>query len=137
MLRVYVAGASREIERAESMIAALRASGRVWITHDWTVDVRENGPDAGCSPETLRRCAKHDLDGVCEADTVVVLVPDTSSQGVLVELGAALAFGCHVIAARSHAGVSAPMVLGLFGYLVRVQVDTDVAALSAVLERAR
>jgi nucleoside 2-deoxyribosyltransferase len=94
-MRIYVAGSSRELGRAEGVIGALRAMGHD-ITHDWTIEVafsRSRGQtDATYSEEFRRRTAWEDVKGVLRADVVVVLIPslDRPSRGAWVELGIAL-----------------------------------------------
>lgn len=94
-MRIYVAGSSREIERAVSVIAGLRAAGHE-ITHDWTVEctaARLAGySDATYPPEMRRATAMADYCGVANAEVAVFLIPpaDKPSRGMWVELGIAL-----------------------------------------------
>lgn len=91
MNRIYRAGASSDIVRAESDIAALKAAG--WtITFDWTVAVREAGSASPDDVKTRRDAALADLDGVATADVIWIAQPaeTSTSTGAWVELGAAI-----------------------------------------------
>ncbi len=89
MTGVYVAGSSKEIDRAERVIYELRSRG-VEITHDWTASMRKHGPEAELDEETLLRELRLDLVvGVQLAEHVLVLAPISMSTGVWVELGVA------------------------------------------------
>lgn len=88
-MKIYVAGASAEIEHIESIIAKLKAAGHT-ITHDWTVDVRAAG-DASPDDDGVReRAALADLRGVVSSDLTWVRQPENPSTGAWVELGCAL-----------------------------------------------
>lgn len=90
--RIYRAGASSDIVRAESDIAKLKVAG--WtITFDWTVAVRDAGGNASPDDVKVRRdAALADLDGVATAEVLWLAQPDASSTstGAWVELGAAI-----------------------------------------------
>ena len=91
--RIYVAGASANIEQIESYIAALKSLG--WtISFDWTVPVRQVGDASPDDPDIRRGAALADLEGVFTADVLWLLQPDASSTstGAWVELGYGL--GC-------------------------------------------
>jgi hypothetical protein len=104
MNRIYRAGASSDIVRAESDIAKLKKAG--WtITFDWTVEVRKAGGNA--SPDDLkvrREAAIADLNGVAIANVLWLAQPDGSSTstGAWVELGYALAMRETSINRRAH-----------------------------------
>jgi len=88
-VKVYVAASSKEIARAEQVIAELRKLG-VEITHDWTAVMRKHPPDSELEDDVLLPELERDLiEGVKGADLVLVLAPRTPSTGVWVELGAA------------------------------------------------
>lgn len=98
-MNIYVAAAFAEYPRARAAMAALRARGHV-ITHDWTAlaDVYPNDD----APTHLRQLhAREDLEGVRDADLVIVLTPADRSRGagLWVEMGAALALGKPVVIA--------------------------------------
>lgn len=74
-MRIYVAGASSEIERARRVMAALRAEGHE-ITFDWTIDFESN---EGLSDVQRAAYADADFQGVFLARRVVLLVPVSPS----------------------------------------------------------
>ena len=91
-MKIYVAGASAEAERAARFIDAARGLGHE-ITFDWVPVVRSQTVPEWELPSALRRSsAREDLAGVRGADLLVVLVPhkEVLSRGVWVELGYAL-----------------------------------------------
>lgn len=91
-LRVYVAGSSRDLERAERVIAELRAIPNVAVPVDWPANMREHGPDSGLSAEDRVRFAEEDAAGAYFADAFVLLRPteDAPSVGAWVELGVSI-----------------------------------------------
>ncbi len=87
-LHIYVAGSSKEIERAEAMVTALRAAGH-HITLDWAAEMRRAGAaDKDLPIERIRGVARADLTAVDTADLVVLLTPtvDKPSAGAWSEL---------------------------------------------------
>ncbi len=107
-MKFYIAGASREIERAKRAIALVRSLGHE-VTHDWTVEV-EDSRARGLSDRTYsaaerRRFAAADYNGVVNADVVWVLAPSGEwSRGCWVELGIALGHdSARVIVSGDHA----------------------------------
>ena len=92
-LKVYVAGSSAEVERAERVIASLRAMGHV-VTFDWTRSVREYRSqgyrDADLDDDRCAMIASEDLDAVRRADALLFLSPEEPTTGAWVELGCAL-----------------------------------------------
>ena len=89
--RIYVAGASANIEEIESYIKKLKGAG--WtISFDWTVKVREAGDASPDDPVIRRQAALADLEGVTTADVVWLVqpAPTSTSTGAWVELGSAL-----------------------------------------------
>lgn len=93
-MKIYVAGASAELERAESAIASLRAAGHE-ITHDWPAVIRrvriEGGQkDSDLTDEERHGHAHDDLLAVERADVLWLLVPDAPTSGAWVELGFAI-----------------------------------------------
>jgi hypothetical protein len=134
VIKVYVAGSSKEIERAERVIAALRARG-VEVSHDWTATIRRLGgsytpDDAALLPE-LRADIE---DGVFGAAFVLVLAPSTPSIGMWVELGAAWAVSLPIVTAGSLAMHPWLRALAPQPYL---QHETDDAAIACVVQLAR
>lgn len=129
MLKVYVAGASDEVARAERAIARLRGLG-VEITHDWTPDVRAvaeraAGPLSLEDQERLER-ARVDVEAVRRADLVLFLAPDPplATTGGGFEIGVAYILGKPVVVAGSHAARRR----FLFGVLL-LEVESDDAAI--------
>jgi hypothetical protein len=89
-MKVYIAGSSREIERARSAMAAVRVMGHI-ITHDWTADLDAVGrPDHELSREECQPYAIRDLEAVASAEVFLFLHPVTESTGAWTELGYAL-----------------------------------------------
>jgi hypothetical protein len=86
MTKLYVAGASKEIDIVEMHIKSLRASN-IEITHDWC-EVMRKTKGMELSKGNLRY---YDLEGVDKADLVWVMVPKVDSIGCYVEMGYALA----------------------------------------------
>lgn len=87
-LHIYVAGSSKEIERAEAMVSALRVAGH-HITLDWAAEMRKAGAaDKDLPIERVREAARADLAAVDTADLVVLLTPavDKPSAGAWSEL---------------------------------------------------
>lgn len=92
MFRVYVCGSSKEIERAESVIATLRALGAE-VTHDWPARMRALGPEADLTRSVLLAELRTDLAGVRSAHALLFLEPTTQSTGAWAELGYAAGLG--------------------------------------------
>lgn len=99
-MKVYVAGASSEMnERARPMMQALTLLGYE-ITHDWTKIIDEfilkfNHEQLSLKDpkvhEYFTKSAKGDLKGVRDANVLILLAPQASSTGAWTELGYALA----------------------------------------------
>jgi hypothetical protein len=107
-MRVYVAGASAELERCERVIAAL-AQGGCTVTHDWTPSIREHIA-RGISEEQLddheaRRLSGGDYDAIERAHFVLFLAPETVTRGAWSELGYA---GCLMRRGELSVYVSGP-----------------------------
>lgn len=134
MRSIYVAGSSRELDRVEGVMRALRDAA--WtITHDWTADVRA-AQALGLTDATLTRMererhARADTSAIDAADVFLLLIPTTSSIGVWFEFGYALARGIRTIAAGPGAKKS------IFTELATVVYRTDDAAIEALCGRAR
>lgn len=101
-MRIYVAGASKEIDLCEHWIKQLRLVGHE-ISHDWTIDIRTSKPDALLSYDQRRRYAIKDMSGVRSSDMVWLLVPRAESTGAWTEFGLALAYGIPVVVSGEHA----------------------------------
>lgn len=137
-VRVYVAGASDELERAQRAIDFIRSIG--WtITHDWVADVRrvrvEGGrADADLTSDEMRELAAADLAAVQGAELVWLLVPNTPSTGAWVELGYALALNRWTNAPRIIA--SGPRAAGSLWCSLLEQFETDEAAIRTLAGKA-
>jgi hypothetical protein len=90
-VKVYVAGASREMDRCAAAMALVRELGGT-ITCDWVENVRALGAaNEGMTDEARRSFATEDLKGVSDADVLWLLAPEGPSAGAWTELGFALA----------------------------------------------
>jgi hypothetical protein len=93
-LPVYVAGATRNIERTERFIAKVDAHPLLHITYAWTAAVRletaKGVSDKELTDAQRVHYAVRDLRGVVEAAAFVCLAESPMSSGQSVELGGAL-----------------------------------------------
>src|ERR1700687_3221879 len=93
-MKIYVAGASREVETSVKYITKLKEMG-FEITHDWTeevLDYKKRGiTDKELTNEEKYKFAKLDIQGIIDADIVWVILPENPvGVGYWIELGAAL-----------------------------------------------
>lgn len=90
LCKVYVAGASSEIDRVESVIAALEAGG-VTITSTWTQQVRKHGAGNpnNLTEEDLVTLVSRDIEEVRASDFLLLLLPIAPTVGAWIELGLA------------------------------------------------
>lgn len=104
-LRVYIAGASAEVDLCERYRDRLHAHGI--DVHDWMSRVRTNPHrhDRAIPEAERRRIAAQNANAVAIADVFWLLVPETPTIGAWVELG--IAFG----SARPAVLVSGPFAL--------------------------
>lgn len=86
-MKIYVAGASKELDRARRVMARLRESGHE-ITEDWTVPVAEKGA-MPATKDARMAAADADIAGVYLADLFILLhpAPGVSTTGAWFELG--------------------------------------------------
>ena len=98
-LRVYVGGASRELERCERFIERCEAAGYI-VTFNWTTGVRSAlGVKRERHEQLLSATGRRTLwnlcaNGVAEADICVFLAPvAVETRGMWAELGARQACG--------------------------------------------
>lgn len=100
-LRVYVAGASAEIERAERAIELCKAAGFV-VVSTWPNVVRTvgNANPREASKADRRRWSVADLEEVDRSDVLWQLTPTKpiTTSGAWVELGCAYRAGKYIIA---------------------------------------
>jgi hypothetical protein len=97
-MKIYLAGASKELDTCKHYIERLKLLGHT-ITHDWTKEVEANG-DANPTNATLEGCRKWsnaDFEGVYKANIVWLLYPENNSAGCWIEYGYALGIGRSVI----------------------------------------
>jgi len=118
-LRIYIAGASKEMDLISSYMRKVESLGHT-ISLDWTVPIRENialgKTDADLTKEDRKRHANADMFAVGDADLVWLLVPaePKSSLGCWIEFGLAVAFGCHVIVSGPNASIFCELADHLF-----------------------
>lgn len=95
---LYIAGASKEIERAERWIAKAREAGFV-ITEDWPAKVRAAGSANHAPEDVLRDAAEKCEAGAITAEITWVLIPsaETPTAGAWYEMAIALAAGRKII----------------------------------------
>ena len=87
MTRVYVAGASAEIERCERFRDRCIAAGHA-VTFDWMAHVRSTGSaNTGLTREQRELAALACLDGAGVADVFILLFPRAVTIGAWVEYG--------------------------------------------------
>jgi hypothetical protein len=110
-MKVYVAGASSEIERAEKWIATLREAG-IEVTATWPEVIRKVG-DA--NPMTASRAQRQvwsatDLSEVAHAEVFWFLLPEgRPTAGAYTEFGYAVFLGAAAQEARACDIPGAPM----------------------------
>jgi hypothetical protein len=106
-MKVYVAGASSEIERAEKWIAALRATG-VEVTSTWPEIIRKVGvANPMTAPREQRQIwSAQDLSEVSHAEVFWFLLPEgVPTAGAYTEFGYAMFLGAAAREAR-ECGIS-------------------------------
>jgi nucleoside 2-deoxyribosyltransferase len=88
-MKFYIASKLENFEQVKVLSAKLKAAG--WIhTYDWTTHLSVKETDE----ETLRRVGENELNGVADADVVIVLTPQ--GRGTHVEMGIAIGLGKRV-----------------------------------------
>jgi nucleoside 2-deoxyribosyltransferase len=92
-MKIYLAGKWADRANIRTIMDSLEAKGHT-ITHDWTSHENENDR----SPEYLKRCAHLDIEGVRNAELIIVLMTDPkyAYRGSFTEIGAAVALRKHV-----------------------------------------
>ena len=123
--KVYVAASSRELERAEAAIQALKDLGHT-VTHEWPPLVRAVGEanPQGATDDMRYHWAFEDLAGVAAADVFWLLMPYSEGFGAGVELGYAIASFTPVV-------VSGPHKRSIFAACAETVYNTDLDALKA------
>lgn len=96
--RVYVAGSSKELDRAKRMTARLHAAGVITTSH-WVEEIELVGEanPRYASWNERRGWSNVDLDNVDAANILLCLVADTPSAGMYYEAGYARAHGMTVV----------------------------------------
>jgi hypothetical protein len=123
-LKVYVAGASREIERAKRMMAAVQHHGMV-VAYDWPARIEEAGSaNEGLTAAVSKAASLEALGGVASSHVFWFLLPNDTTIGAYVELGYFLGIGKGIAIGSGGAhGVS------IFTATFHVTFDTDEQAL--------
>ena len=93
-MKIYIAGAHRELDRCSDIIKKVDALPGAEITLDWTGSIREFGGDQHDDRSLPARAetAWADVDAVLNADVVWLLLPRAITKGMHTELGVALAY---------------------------------------------
>ena len=133
-MKIYVAGASGEIERARQFFSSVRELGHE-ITFDWVPSVEQNPLPESQLPVAVRRSAAQvDLAGVRGADLLVMLVPHEAivSRGAWVELGYALGMRAVTDRAPKIWCVGLAAMISIFTELADERYFSDAAALAAL-----
>lgn len=95
--RVFVAGASCEIERVHEVMAAVDAHPGLTNAYDWTIPVEAHGE--GPDPWVIVRELRADLRYLRESDGLIVVVPSEGrqTQGAWVEMGVAMEMAIPIV----------------------------------------
>ena len=128
-LRVYVAGASKELDRCRGAMKMIERAGGV-ITLDWVAAIEAEGlANEGLDNEKRQRYARADFEGVGSADLIWLLASPLASTGSWTELGIALALGKTIV-------VSGPArERSIFCSLATFETDHDLEALDYIREK--
>jgi hypothetical protein len=128
-MKIYVAGSSRELERAEAAIAACRALGHK-ITVDWPAAMRANPADHELSPADQEHYARLDIRGVLEADLVWLLIPDRANPSAGAWFEAGVAHAAAMFSQKPRRTIASGVVGGyIFARVLDAVYETDAAAL--------
>ena len=107
-MKIYIAGASRELERARAAMDWCREQG-FEVAHDWVADIDRVRVEGGKSDGDLQLSeqmvfAIADLEAVESADVLWMLVPPPSKHtaGAWVELGVAWSAKTKIIVSGQH-----------------------------------
>ena len=98
MMRIYVAGSTRDVERVKGVQDAVRAFGHE-ITFDWTGaegQIRTDG-SWDIASEAGAQIAQREIAACVRADlTILLFPPQGGGLGCWIEMGATLAYGGEV-----------------------------------------
>lgn len=98
--KIYVASSFLNKDLASRLMGDLREAGHS-ITHDWTTE-STNGMAPIERAVYLEECAREDLQGVLDCDTLV-LIDHPKARGAYTEFGAALALGKRIFVLLAEA----------------------------------
>lgn len=129
-LRVYVGGASAEIDRAERMMLRLAEAG-IDVVSSWPIAIRKAGTaNAGLTDAERAHHAIADVAELQRADVFWLLAPrEGYSHGAYFELGYCVAAGKTIVA-------SGPSRQSIFGALA-TEVEDDEHALALIIAKAK
>lgn len=144
-VKVYVAGASRELLRVQKMMQLVKAHPYLKLTHDWVQDIMNAGTqDSELSPEECRHYALRDIAGVQDADVVLYLKPERPSTGAAFEFGAAWGISSQWSMEGAYTGHSRVLIVSgadsahvsIFHALADYQFTDDVTAYEWIVNHA-
>lgn len=105
---VYIAAASREVERFRAAQAALVRMG-FGLAHDWLTPILVNldagRPDASLSDEEAARHASGCLRALGRSDALWYLCPSAPTKGAYVELGYALGRSIPIVCSGARGSI--------------------------------
>lgn len=107
--KIYVAGASSEIVRAERQGRLLRDNG-FEVVSTWTQVIRDVGHanPTDATPEEYKLWAGRDLAEVQAADVFWLLLPEANTVGAWIELGFAHAINKLIVMSGQHRPIFTP-----------------------------
>lgn len=114
-MKVYVAGASAELSRAERAVAWVHDSGHQ-VEVDWPQAIAEQGSACPDDPDVRLGCASMDMGGVAMCDLFWLLVPRSQTKGAWWEAGAAMARGVTMVASGTVSDMESNIFLELVRY---------------------
>jgi len=89
-MRVFVAGSSKELERAERFIARVNAIHGLEVAYDWPAIIRaHDGQANGLTHEESYGLSLREIESIESAQALVLLLPAPGNEsiGMWVELG--------------------------------------------------
>ena len=101
-VKIYIATKFENQDEFHQLKRMLEACGHV-VTHDWTKESCDNAPP-GKLEEYKTDCALNDVEGVHNADLLVLIPYHKPMAGAFVEFGIAVALGKPVVLVK-RAGV--------------------------------
>ena len=126
-LRVYIAGSSRELDRAQKAAQLIQGIPGVVIVSEWVQCIQDVGASNPKAKEWQRReWAESDLTGVACSDLFWALLPMTPTSGFWFEWGYAVRARTTVLASGSERYQS------IFTSLADYYVDSDDRATAVI-----